>query len=863
MIETTDRTWRGSGPSRAATAFSCLLAALTFATSGPPSARAESSGSGAGSGAVGIAQREATRRQEQIRNAQELLTAAELERREGNYGDAVDKYRTAYLSLPDVPAAITLKESIFKRYQQSSVEHAEELIAAAEWEEAEAVLARVMTDARDAGMSPASVNTEVRTLLGRLRSDYFNKAMSPAHLANVSKVEELLKLAKGYVDIGDLTKAKRTYEAVLNIDRTNSAARRGLEMVDQLIMEYAEVARNQTRAQMLREVAEEWETPVPPTVDPVGMEITVEPVGVREAEVRAKLDNLVLPNVEFVNTPLQAVLEYLTQVAQELDTEPDPTKRGVNIVLDPQSTTQGPSILQKPVTLQLSRAPLGAVLQYVTQQVGMKYRIDEFAVTIVPLSSSDDQVLITRTYNVPPDFISGQGAQGGGGGGAPLDPFAQPAAADPGAGSVVKRVSAQEFLQNNGVTFPPGSLAKFNPANSSLIVRNTADNIELIESMIQGAKSGGSKLVQIDFKLIETTDRVLNELGFDWLLGQFNAPGSQSVFGGGGTFGNRTGSRGPGDYPLQTPQGIPIGGNPLTAGLRSGNIKTNLSIDDVISRDSPTATGSSAAPGILSVAGAFTDPQFQVVLRSLAQHKGVDFLCTASVVTRPGERAVVKQVREFIYPTEYDPPEIPNQVGGSTLTLSIGGQSASTSSGSVAVTPATPAAFETRELGKVLEVEPVVGADNLSVDLNLIADISEFGGFINYGSAITANDNLFQGFGFDTNGILRAFYQPLIYEITENRILMPVFDSVKENTQVTIYDGRTLVVGGLIGETVTKSEDKVPVLGDAPLMGRLFRSEVEDRFRRAMVLFATVRILDPGGKPLNDLGTSTSTASAP
>lgn len=859
MIETTDRTWRGSGPSRAATAFSCLLAALALLPVGPQSARAESSGGGANAGAVGIAQREATRRQEQIRNAQELLTAAELERREGNYADAVDKYRTAYLSLPDVPAAITLKESIFKRYQQTSVEHAEELIAAAEWEEAEAVLARVMTDARDAGMSPASVNAEVRTLLSRLRSDYFNKAMSPEHLANVSKVEELLKLAKGYVDIGDLTKAKRTYEAVLNIDRTNSAARQGLEMVENLIMEYAEVARNQTRAQMLREVAEEWETPVSATVDPVGMEITVEPVGVREAEVQAKLDNLVLPNVEFVNTPLQAVLEYLTQVAQELDTEPDPSKRGVNIVLDPQSTTQGPSILQKPVTLQLSRAPLGAVLQYVTQQVGMKYRIDEFAVTIVPLSSSDDQVLITRTYNVPPDFISGQGAQGGGGG-APLDPFAQPAATDPGAGSVVKRVSAQEFLQNSGVTFPPGSLAKFNPANSSLIVRNTADNIELIESMIQGAKAGGSKLVQIDFKLIETTDRVLNELGFDWLLGQFNAPGSQSVFGGGGTFGNRTGDRVSGDFPIQTPQGIPVGVNPLTAGLRSGDIKTNLSIDDVINRDSPTVTGSSAAPGILSVAGAFTDPQFQVVLRSLAQHKGVDFLCTASVVTRPGERAVVKQVREFIYPTEYDPPEVPNQIGGTTTTLISGGQSASFSPGTVAVTPATPAAFETRELGKVLEVEPVVGADNISVDLNLIADLSEFSGFINYGSAIVANDQIFQGFGFDASGILRAFVTPIQYEVTENRILMPVFDSVKENTQVTIYDGRTLVVGGLIGETVTKSQDKVPLLGDAPVMGRLFRSEVEDRFRRAMVLFATVRILDPGGKPLNDLTPSTASA---
>ena len=41
----------------------------------------------------------------------------------------------------------------------------------------------------------------------------------------------------------------------------------------------------------------------------------------------------------------------------------------------------------------------------------------------------------------------------------------------------------------------------------------------------------------------------------------------------------------------------------------------------------------------------------------------MDRLCAASVITRPGERAVIRQVREFIYPTEYDPPEIPTTIG--------------------------------------------------------------------------------------------------------------------------------------------------------------------------------------------------------
>lgn len=836
----------------------CSLA-LAAALLLPQSAVAEG-GNGAGTDAIGVAQREATRRQEQIRNAQELLTDAELDRREGKFADAVEKYRTAYLSLPRIPATAALRDSIFRRYQQAAVEYAQELIQQARWEDAEALLAQVMKDARDSGMAPGTVNPEVRTLLTRLRSDdYFNKAMSPEHLANVETVEKLLATAQGAADLGDLTKAKRAYESVLSVDRFNSAARRGLEMVDRMIMEYSEVARTQTRAEMLREVSEAWESEVPRVAPaPTGFEVTVEAAGAQKAAIQEKINRITLPSVEFASTPLQTVVEYLTQVAQDLDTtEPDPTKRGINIVIDPQTSSQAADLRQRPITLTLSRTPLSAVLQYVAQQANLKYRIDSFAVTLVPLSAADDAQLITRTYSVPPDFISGQGAQAGGGGGGPVDPFAAPAA-NAGAGSVVKRVSAQEFLENSGVTFPPGSLASFNASNSTLIVKNTPDNIELIESMVQAAKSGGSKLVLVEFKLIETTDRVLNELGFDWLLGQSNVPGSGSVFTGGGTPGNATGSRVTGDFPFVDPSGNPVGQFPLTSGLRSGNVNSRLSIDDVIARDSPTSSLSSAAPGILSVAGAFTDPQFQMVLRALSQHKGVDFLCTSSVVTRPGERAIIKQVREFIYPTEYDPPEIPNQIGGTTTTLINGNQSASFTEGTVAVTPATPAAFEMRELGKILEVEPVVGPDNLTVDLNLIADLSEFSGFINYGSPITASDNILQGFTFFPPTF---FVTPIQYEVTENKILMPVFDSIKENTQVTIYDGRTLVVGGMLGETVTKAQDKVPLLGDAPLMGRFFRSEVEERFRRALVLFATVRILDPGGKPINDLSQTTSDAS--
>ena len=54
------------------------------------------------------------------------------------------------------------------------------------------------------------------------------------------------------------------------------------------------------------------------------------------------------------------------------------------------------------------------------------------------------------------------------------------------------------------------------------------------------------------------------------------------------------------------------------------------------------------------------------------------------------------------------------------------------------MTPTTPQDWETRNTGVTLEVEPVVGGDATTIDLNLIPQVVEFEGFINYGSPINA-----------------------------------------------------------------------------------------------------------------------------
>jgi general secretion pathway protein D len=213
--------------------------------------------------------------------------------------------------------------------------------------------------------------------------------------------------------------------------------------------------------------------------------------------------------------------------------------------------------------------------------------------------------------------------------------------------------------------------------------------------------------------------------------------------------------------------------------------------------------------------------------------KGSDLLSDSHVVVKPGQVAKIEQVREFIYPTEYDPPEIPNSFGVVQIgnTIFVGENPPE-----FPATPATPTAFETRKVGKVIEVEPTVSADNLTVSVNVLMDFSEFSGFINYGTPILNSNFLIDG-------------RPSV--VTPNEILMPVFDAIKETTNVLVWDGQTVAIGGFHGESITDSEDKIPYLGDLPVLGRAFRSSTSQSNKRALTIFITVRLIDPGGNPIN------------
>ena len=89
----------------------------------------------------------------------------------------------------------------------------------------------------------------------------------------------------------------------------------------------------------------------------------------------------------------------------------------------------------------------------------------------------------------------------------------------------------------------------------------------------------------------------------------------------------------------------------------------------------------------------------------------------------------------------------------------------------------------------------------------------------------------------------------------------PFFKERSIDTVVTLYNGATVVMGGLITEERKSMEDKIPFLGDIPFIGRLFRSRSEWSNKRNLLLFVTARLVGPDGRMIqNSSGTTTTVA---
>ena len=70
----------------------------------------------------------------------------------------------------------------------------------------------------------------------------------------------------------------------------------------------------------------------------------------------------------------------------------------------------------------------------------------------------------------------------------------------------------------------------------------------------------------------------------------------------------------------------------------------------------------------------------------------------------------------------------------------------------------------------------------------------------------------------------------------------PAIDSRNAQTTVLVKDGETIVIGGLISDSMSDTISKIPLLGDIPVLGWLFKKKSTARNRSELLVFVTPKI---------------------
>jgi len=109
----------------------------------------------------------------------------------------------------------------------------------------------------------------------------------------------------------------------------------------------------------------------------------------------------------------------------------------------------------------------------------------------------------------------------------------------------------------------------------------------------------------------------------------------------------------------------------------------------------------------------------------------------------------------------------------------------------------------------------------------------------------------------NSRGFIKLDIEPEVSSTNESVSLqgttIPIVSTRKTKTQVSLRDGYTMGIGGLIEQSESGGETRVPVLGSIPLLGRLFRSESKNNSKRNLIIFITAKTVSPEGASIEEV----------
>ncbi len=506
-------------------------------------------------------------------------------------------------------------------------------------------------------------------------------------------------------------------------------------------------------------------------------------------ELYEKLNQLVVDHMDFDDAPISSVVNWLIIKSREID----PSKVGINIMLPikPEIMNSIPKI-----TMNFDNIPIGELIRYICLNCGLKYKVEQHAVIV---SNEITNTMETRFFKARAKLISSIAPQ------------------EAGNDEEKNNLLANEdfFSLEDGLIGDGGDQAAAGTRRSvtsdALIAYFSERGVPFPEGSSIAYNRISSKLTVTNTpENLRRLENLLRELDIETPLVLI-----ESKF-------------------------VEITQNDLedlsfewifSKDVSQTNPGDNSSWWQVLPNASTTRPLGTNMSGVISpVDGAVNDrlvnnlvfPGFgprknmhlTMMLHALDQSSRAEVLSAPKVIATSGQEAMIRMVREEYYPTSWTEPSV------------------AVTNGIFQITPPEPDLGEATDVGVILICTPTVSPNNYTITLQLNPQVVELSGW---------TDN-FYTLVIGVQGSSANF-----------NLKMPEIARRDALTTVKVYDGETIVLGGMVRENVDAVDDSIPFLGEIPVVGRLARSKNSKSVKRNLLIFVTARLINPDGAPVREL----------
>ncbi len=623
-------------------------------------------------------------------------------------------------------------------------------------------------------------------------------AVDPNYANRMEKINKLYARASNLYRDAQYTQARDICEQIYIEDPCNAKASALLDKIYKKLYFYSEL---RAYNEVLRSDAESiwlWSNAVPAS----GNRVATEQKREVKDSLMEKLNSWKI-SVAFADYSIKDAITMIREKSQEVD----PRKAGVNFLERGISGTDTENIS---ITLELDNVPISVVLNYLCKKAGISWKtseafvlyghgISDYETTEIPMRNSVYHSITAAEEEGEEESENDDDAWDTRG----LDSTAKTISGAAGKKrGAVSDTKLRAFFADRGIPFDDHSSVIYNPKTHKLAVTNTRENLQKLELLVRELDVE-TPLVLIESKILEISVNDEEELGFDWTATYTNDKNSSYDF----AFGS----------PLRS---VAPSAVDAVEGIVNDKLINNLNI----------------IPNMNLNGG--HQLNFYLTVSAVDRTDRLEQLSTPKVVVKSGDTAVIKMIKSMYFPDSWESPDT------------------EIDDGDVAMETSYPEFSDPDEVGIQFTVTPTVSSNKYTVQLDLEPSITDLTGWTDYSYDMVIRRNPLEDEDLDTenpDGGTPILASNLVTTVDLFRvnIKMPEISKRELITKLKCFDAQTMMVGGMVLDKQISMEDRYPILGDLPIIGRFFTKTANTSARSNLLISVSPRLISGDGVPIN------------